>query len=53
MRGAKVRNSPIARRVDVAYTETSHIPWGGTVMQFAVFSLVWFSVSVLAVLTLV
>ncbi len=48
-----VRNSPIARIVFVAYVDSSHAPWGGTAMPFVVFSFVWFSVSVLAVLTLV
>ena len=48
-----VRNSPIVRDTTMPYIHPCHIPWGGTVMQFAVFSFVWFSVSVLAVLTLV
>lgn len=49
----RVRNSPIAPNLPVTYAKPIHTPWGGIVMQFAVFSAIWFAVSILAVLTLV
>ena len=52
-RAAKVRNSPIAPELPVTYAKPIHTPWGGIVMQFAVFSAIWFAVPILAVLTLV